>query len=66
MLDFQENMKKKVNILIIPISNPLLVGIYNVDNILINIISKDGKTSDILPEIFQALLIIMIYKTCII
>ena len=39
--------------LVIPISNPILVGIYDQNNKLIEQISKDGKTSDILPIIFE-------------
>jgi tRNA A37 threonylcarbamoyladenosine modification protein TsaB len=42
-------------VLVISISVPILVGIYK-DNKLIEIISQDGKTSDILPKIFKTIL----------
>tara|TARA_B110000046_G_scaffold157063_1_gene168214 strand:+ start:2073 stop:2546 length:474 start_codon:yes stop_codon:yes gene_type:complete len=42
------------NILIISISNPILVGMYKND-ILIESISRDGKTSEVLPSIFDEL-----------
>lgn len=42
---------QKVEILVISISNPLLIGIYS-DKILIEQVSSEGKTSDILPRIF--------------
>jgi tRNA A37 threonylcarbamoyladenosine modification protein TsaB len=48
-------MKKNVTILVISISTPILVGIYE-KNILIQTIKNNGKTSDILPQIFHALL----------
>ena len=48
-------MKKKVDILVIPIAVPILIGVYE-DDILIKTINKDGKTSDILPEIMDQLL----------
>ena len=48
-------MKRKVDILVIPIAVPILIGVYE-DNILIKTINKDGKTSDILPEIIDQLL----------
>ena len=41
------------SVLVIPISTPLLVGVYDENNILIETFSKDGKTSDILPDIFK-------------
>ena len=44
---------KKISILINPISKPLQIGIYK-NNKLINLITKEGKTSDILPEIFKS------------
>jgi tRNA A37 threonylcarbamoyladenosine modification protein TsaB len=43
------------NIFVISIANPILVGIYE-DNILVNTISHEGKTSDILPKIFNNIL----------
>jgi tRNA A37 threonylcarbamoyladenosine modification protein TsaB len=46
---------KNISILVIPIANPLLVGIYK-NNQLIKTIVKDGKTSDILPLIFKDIL----------
>ena len=45
----------EINILVISITNPILVGVYQ-DNQLIDSISKDGKTSDVLPDIFKQLL----------
>ena len=44
-----------INILVISVTNPILIGIYK-DNILINSISQEGKTSDILPIIFDSLI----------
>ncbi len=44
-----------IDILVISISNPILVGIYNNDN-LIETIDEEGKTSDVLPFIFEKLL----------
>ncbi|MEA3512717.1 MAG: hypothetical protein U9R37_03855 [Campylobacterota bacterium] len=44
-----------ISVLVISISNPILVGIYK-DGILIEEISQDGKTSDILPLIFKEIL----------
>jgi len=59
-------VKKNIDILVIPIATPILIGIYE-DNKLIETISQDGKTSDILPNIFQTLLskynILNIYYT---
>ncbi len=45
---------KKVDILVISISNPILLGIY-FENKLLNTIELEGKTSDTLPSIFQKL-----------
>ncbi len=45
----------KHNVLVISIANPILVGIYQ-DTKLIETISQDGKTSDVLPTIFDTLL----------
>ncbi len=44
-----------IEVLVISISNPLLIGIYK-DNILIEEIEKEGKTSDVLPILFKELL----------
>lgn len=44
-----------IDILVIPISNPILVGVYK-NNKLIQSIKKDGKTSDILPIIIEDIL----------
>ena len=41
-----------ISVLVISISNPILVGIYENDNLL-ETISSDGKTSDVLPDIFR-------------
>jgi len=48
-------MNHNYSILVISISNPILIGIYDND-ILIDTISQDGKTSDILPKIFSKVL----------
>lgn len=48
-------MRKNISVLVISIANPILVGIYE-NEVLIDTISKDGKTSDILPVIFDSLL----------
>jgi len=45
----------KVSILVISISNPILVGIYDNDK-LIEKISLEGKASDALPNIFNEIL----------
>jgi len=47
--------KSSVDIVAIPISNPLKIGIYK-NGKLIESIEKEGKTSDILPVIFDELL----------
>ena len=47
--------KQQVTILVISIANPILVGIYQ-NNKLYDTITQDGKTSDILPIIFQTIL----------
>jgi tRNA A37 threonylcarbamoyladenosine modification protein TsaB len=47
--------KQQVTILVISISNPILVGIYQ-NNKLYDTITQNGKTSDILPIIFQTIL----------
>jgi len=46
---------QQCKVLIISISNPILIGIYEHD-ILIDTISKEGKTSDILPCLFEMIL----------
>lgn len=45
-----------IKIVVISISNPILIGLYKED-ILIKTISKEGKTSDILPSLFDKILI---------
>ena len=47
--------KPLVDIVAITISSPLIIGIYK-DKKLIKTIKKEGKTSDILPVIFDELL----------
>ena len=44
-----------IEILVITISNPLLIGMYE-DKKLINEYKLDGKTSDLLPNLFEKLL----------
>jgi len=44
-----------IKVLVISISNPILIGIYK-ENILIDTIRKEGKTSDILPSLFNEIL----------
>jgi len=44
-----------IDILVIPISNPILVGVYK-NKKLIEVIEQDGKTSDILPKIIEDIL----------
>ncbi len=48
-------MPKKVDILLVTLTSPILVGIYE-DNKLIETIKSDKKSSDVLPLIFQDLL----------
>ena len=48
-------MMKNLSVLVISIANPIKVGIYK-DDLLIETITKNGKTSDILPSIFQEIL----------
>jgi hypothetical protein len=48
-------MINNINVLVISIANPILIGIYK-DNLLVEILSKEGKTSDILPLMFQDIL----------
>jgi tRNA A37 threonylcarbamoyladenosine modification protein TsaB len=45
-----------IEILVISISNPLLIGIYE-DRLLIKEHKLEGKTSDLLPSLFKELLI---------
>ena len=45
-----------VKVIVISISNPILIGIYK-ENMLIETISKEGKTSDVLPSLFDEILI---------
>jgi len=47
--------KPLVDVVVIPISKPFLLGVYK-DNKLIRKIEKEGMTSDLLPEIFDSLL----------
>ena len=44
-----------VSVVVVSISSPILIGIYK-DDILIDTIQSEGKTSDILPSIFDELL----------
>jgi len=46
---------EKIDIFVIPLSSPILVGIYK-NNTLISTIKKEGKTSEVLPLIFEELL----------
>jgi tRNA A37 threonylcarbamoyladenosine modification protein TsaB len=47
--------QSNIKILVISIANPILIGVYKND-ILIDTISKEGKTSDILPFLFDEIL----------
>ena len=47
--------KKKISVLVISVSSPILVGLYQ-ENILFDTIVTSGKTSDQLPLIFANLL----------
>jgi tRNA A37 threonylcarbamoyladenosine modification protein TsaB len=51
----QQSNDIKVEALVISLASPLLIGIYK-DSVLIKTYSADGKTSDILPELFQKIL----------
>lgn len=44
-----------IEVFVISISNPLLIGIYN-DKQLIEEIKQEGMTSDILPIIFKEII----------
>jgi len=46
----------KYKVLVISISQPILIGIYKND-ILLETLSKEGKTSDILPSLFEKILL---------
>ena len=48
--------QSNVKVIVISISNPILIGIYE-DDILVKTISKEGKTSDVLPSLFDEILI---------
>ncbi|MCK9336459.1 MAG: hypothetical protein M0P43_01380 [Arcobacteraceae bacterium] len=43
---------QEVEVVVVSIANPLLVGVYENDT-LIQTFSNDGKTSDILPQLFD-------------
>jgi hypothetical protein len=47
-------MPKSVDILLIALSSPILLGVYE-DNKLIETIASDDKSSDVLPKIFETL-----------
>ena len=46
---------KNIDIFVISLASPILIGIYE-NNILINTLSVEGKTSEALPEIFVDIL----------
>ena len=48
-------IKLSYKILVISIAKPILVGLYK-DNKLLKTITQDGKTSDVLPRIFDEIL----------
>jgi tRNA A37 threonylcarbamoyladenosine modification protein TsaB len=48
--------QSNIKVLVISIAKPMLIGIYQ-DNLLINSIAKEGKTSDILPLLFDKILL---------
>lgn len=48
-------MLKKVDIVLVALSSPILVGVYE-DNKLIDTITTDEKSSEVLPIIFKELL----------
>jgi len=48
-------MPKKVDVLLITLTSPILVGIYE-DQKLIETIASDEKSSDVLPLIFEEIL----------
>ena len=47
--------QSNIKVLVISISHPILIGIYENDE-LVKTISKEGKTSDILPSLFDGIL----------
>lgn len=47
--------KLSVDIFVISISHPLLIGVYE-DKKCIKTYEKEGKTSDILPQVFEGIL----------
>ena len=48
-------MHKKVDLVLITLTSPIKIGIYE-DNMLIETIESSGKSSDVLPTIFQDLM----------
>ena len=46
---------KNIDIFVISLASPILIGIYE-NNILIDTLSLEGKTSEVLPEIFKNIL----------
>jgi len=48
--------QSSIKVIVISISNPILIGIYEED-VLVKTISKEGKTSDVLPSLFDEILI---------
>ena len=44
-----------VSVVVVSISSPILIGIYK-DDMLIDTVQSEGKTSDVLPSIFDELL----------
>ena len=48
-------MSNIVDVIVIAIDSPLQIGIYK-NSKLVETISKEGKTSDILPLLFQEIL----------
>lgn len=46
---------EKVSVLVISLADPILVGVYK-NELLIDSYSKEGKTSDVLPLIFEQIL----------
>lgn len=45
-----------VKVLVIGIANPLLIGIYNENNTLIESYTEDGYASDVLAKVFEKIL----------
>ena len=53
-----------ITILVISIAHPILIGVYKNDE-LIKTISQEGKTSDILPSLFEEILLVYdVEKIC--